>query len=265
MKGLVLSTEVAEWFDRRAEEIDDELLLRGSAHRWHQRLFERDLEMIRGFLELKKADYLLDVGCGNGLFLRAYAPHVKAAVGIDLSRKMLCRISAPDRRNLFAVQADGRALPFKAGSFDAILCNWVLHYLLPEELTEFFAEIGRVAKQKGRIFLGEIPLAASIRSWESKAGRYLLKKLRIRVSDRHISPVETARFSLQRIEEAAGEAGLWVISRGIMRHALPSLMVPPFGPLVPQRIQYLLARYDYQRAVPLLGHTCFFLLTTSGE
>lgn len=252
---------VADWFDERAEKLEDDLILRGAPYRWHRKFFERDLAEIQNFLNLKKDDYFLDIGCGNGLFLRAYSSLVKAAVGVDLSLKMLARISLPQGcRNLFSAQGDARALPFKAKSFDAILCNWMFHYLSLEEIPQFLEEVRRVGKPKARIFLGEIPLARSLRGLEARAGRYVQKKLGVRGWDHYLSPVETTRFYPGWVENMAEKAGLRVVSKGTMRHVLPSLCLPAFGPLVPQRIQHICSKYDYKKSIPLIGNTCFFLL-----
>ncbi len=260
------SKNVASWFDKRARTIEDEYILRGSPDTWNREFLEKDIEKIQYCLSLRKTDCFLDIGCGNGLFLKAFAPLVKAAVGIDLSLGMLLRISSSQRyQNLFFAQADSCTLPFKDRTFDVIICNGMIHYLSLEEIPRFMDELKRVGKPAVRIFLGDIPVVKSLRGYEARIGRFLSRKLKIKISDKYISPVETTRFSPKWIENIAEGSDMRVVSKGIMRHVLPSLYIPPLGPLVPKCIQYLFSRYDYERVIPWIGNSYFFMLVGAEE
>lgn len=258
---LCRQSDVVEWFDSRAEKIEDEQILRGAPDKWHGRFFEKDMAEIQRFLSFKDTDYFLDIGCGNGLFLEQYAGFVKQAVGTDISFKMLERARQHlKRENILLVQANSLKLPFRANTFDAILCNWVIHYFRRDEVPKFFLELKRVAKKHGRVFLGEIPLERSLRNYEAKVGHFLVKRLKIKVSDRYLSPVETTKFTPREIEGWAKEAGLNVVSKGTMRHVFPSLRILYVGQLVSNRVQHLFERYDYKRSIPLVSHSYFFVL-----
>lgn len=73
----------------------------------------------------------LDAGCGNGLWLRTLAERfgVGDVVGVDLSTGMLADAwgLAGDAARLVA--GDVRRLPFADGTFDAVLCFWMLYHV----------------------------------------------------------------------------------------------------------------------------------------
>jgi SAM-dependent methyltransferase len=73
---------------------------------------------------------LLDIVCGTGNQLvanRTIAPRTRL-VGLDGSLGML-RQARPKSPDIAWVQADGAALPFAAGSFDFISCQYAFHHL----------------------------------------------------------------------------------------------------------------------------------------
>ncbi len=81
--------------------------------------------------EIDAARSILDLGCGNGAYLRELVQigEGKRIAGVDLSVEML----AEARRRVgarvgFAI-ADATALPFKADSWDFVLCSHVLQFV----------------------------------------------------------------------------------------------------------------------------------------
>ena len=71
---------------------------------------------------------VLDVGCGSGLFFREDGPFAFLAIGVDISRKLLCKAKERTRTfpNAFILQADADHLPFKKGCFDDVFAFTVL-------------------------------------------------------------------------------------------------------------------------------------------
>lgn len=68
---------------------------------------------------------VLDVGCGNGAYLRAMRERGLDATGCDLSLGMLAA-AAP---HASLVNADVRALPFRPGAFDVVLAPHMLYHV----------------------------------------------------------------------------------------------------------------------------------------
>lgn len=100
-------------------------------------------------------DVSLDVACGPGSVVVAFACHVRQAVGLDATEAMLeeARTLAA-RANLGNVawhRGDVYALPFADGTFDVVSCRFAFHHL--QEPARAFAEMVRVARPGGRIVL----------------------------------------------------------------------------------------------------------------
>ena len=79
-------------------------------------------------------DTVLDVACGPGLVVCAFAPHVRQATGIDLTPAMLeeARKAAAQRRlrNVALDRGDVYALPYDDGSFSIVIARYAFHHLL---------------------------------------------------------------------------------------------------------------------------------------
>jgi len=79
--------------------------------------------------ELLECKTILDAGVGTGRFAKPLQDTKFEVVGIDLSQKMLDVAKEKAVANLF--RGDLCFIPFKDRSFDAAICNAVLH-LIPE-------------------------------------------------------------------------------------------------------------------------------------
>jgi SAM-dependent methyltransferase len=82
---------------------------------------------------------LLDIGCGARPYDALFA-HVACRIGLDLP---------PNPRA--DIYASGLALPFRANSFDTVLCNEVLEHV--PEPSVLMAEIARVLRPGGILIL----------------------------------------------------------------------------------------------------------------
>jgi SAM-dependent methyltransferase len=101
---------------------------------------------------------VLDLGCGPGrglAALRKALPGVRLT-GIDLSPFLLER--ARDRLpagEAELVHGDIRALPWEAGSFDAVVSHHVLGHLPATAASAAWREAARVLRPGGRLYLAE--------------------------------------------------------------------------------------------------------------
>ena len=114
---------------------------------------EAALGMIVEAAQATSNDMILDVACGPGLVVCAFAPHVRTAMGIDVTPAMLdqARQLAGKRRaaNVAWHQGDAYSLPYSDGSFTVVVTRYSLHHLL--DPLSALREMARVCVPDGRI------------------------------------------------------------------------------------------------------------------
>ncbi|MDD1639177.1 MAG: class I SAM-dependent methyltransferase [Methanomicrobiales archaeon] len=97
---------------------------------------------------LPRGKYLLDLGCGTGLFMRRYGETGGDAIGLDISRGMI--ENARGRCNGFEFcMGTAEELPFRDQTFDAISCLLAFSYLTNPSW--MLAEASRILKPGGKI------------------------------------------------------------------------------------------------------------------
>ncbi|MFN5127609.1 MAG: class I SAM-dependent methyltransferase [Sphingomonadaceae bacterium] len=88
---------------------------------------------------------VLDVGCGNGLFLdrvKMLRPDIKTLHGVDRSSAALSHVSVPHSH------ASADSLPLPAGSFDCVTCLEVIEHLPAIVYNNALSELVRVSNQQ---------------------------------------------------------------------------------------------------------------------
>jgi len=95
---------------------------------------EEPLGMIVRAARPSLVDRLLDVACGPGLVVCAFAPHVREAIGIDMTPAMLGRAGqlAEDKglSNVGWRQGDVYSLPYDDASFTVVTTRFSCHHFL---------------------------------------------------------------------------------------------------------------------------------------
>jgi SAM-dependent methyltransferase len=114
---------------------------------------EDSLRMIVEAARPGSDDRLLDVACGPGLVVCAFAPHVQAATGIDVTPAMLerARKLAADKvlANVAWRQGDVLSLPYEDASFTIVTTRFSFHHFL--DPAAVLREMVRVCAAGGRI------------------------------------------------------------------------------------------------------------------
>ncbi len=90
---------------------------------------------------------VLDIGSGPGHVADLLFKAGTNVTGVDFSSNMV-EVAQNRYPQITFKQADAEQLPFEAGSFDAVVANYVVHHLARPE--KVFAEIRRVLKPGGR-------------------------------------------------------------------------------------------------------------------
>jgi SAM-dependent methyltransferase len=92
---------------------------------------------------VRRGQAVLDLGCGNGAYLRALGDRGIAATGCDLSLGML-RSSQP---HASLCNGDAMALPFRSDAFDVVLAPHMLYHVPSREAAAH--EMRRVLRRGG--------------------------------------------------------------------------------------------------------------------
>ncbi len=100
----------------------------------------------------------LDLACGPGTFLLAFAPHVKFICGLDLTPALLERARAAGAARRVSNAAFGcgeaTALPWADASLDLALSAYSLHHFA--DPARVIRELARVLKPRGRVALVDL-------------------------------------------------------------------------------------------------------------
>lgn len=107
-----------------------------------------------------EVESILEVGCGDGRFLRqlmASSPQAKRIVGVDIvDPETMLPPDLLNRPGSEWVTAYGHELPFPDDSFDLVCIAHVLHHLQPDLVEATLAEMQRVLKPGGEFMICEM-------------------------------------------------------------------------------------------------------------
>lgn len=100
-------------------------------------------------IKIRKEEKILDVGIGTGLFEELFTERPASSIyGLDMSNEMLQICMKKKLTSIEElIQADAENLPFREGSFNAVISCYVIKYCNQKR---FLAEIYRILKYKGR-------------------------------------------------------------------------------------------------------------------
>lgn len=123
---------------------------------FHSRAHRRALESSG----IRDGMQILEVATGSGeMFRRLIGVNRSGAtIGVDLSPNMAARTQKRARRefpeSIAHCQAvDARQMPFRDGSFDAVVCCYLLELLSGEDIVRTVGEFHRVLRDRGRLVL----------------------------------------------------------------------------------------------------------------
>jgi ubiquinone/menaquinone biosynthesis C-methylase UbiE len=156
-------------------------------------------------LGLSEGERVLDVGCGTGGAVRTLAasfPSLACVVGVDLSETMItearARTGAAKAERVEFVLGDAHALPFSAGTFDAVFSLRVFEII--GEPRRALAEMARVLRPDGRLVINGPDMDAwAIDSSDREVTRKILH---------HASDVETNGWVGRQLPAWCKELGL---------------------------------------------------------
>ena len=103
-------------------------------------------------LALKPNDKLLDLGCGTGIWVdRLHREFGIVGFGMDISSQSLLTAIQESPKSLSFLCAEGSDLPYRDGSFDAVVSLDVLEHIVDQR--QCLEEMSRVISPGGSLFL----------------------------------------------------------------------------------------------------------------
>jgi ubiquinone/menaquinone biosynthesis C-methylase UbiE len=142
-------------------------------------------ELFLPLLKPKSDEFILDAGCGTGIFTLDVLSLGARVIGVDLSLPMLSRAEQKTRGYHFqAVLADISFLPFSENTFDKVVSVTAFEFI--EDAKRAMEELFRVTKKGGRIVvatLNSLSPWAERRKAEAKKEHSLFKKATFRSPD----------------------------------------------------------------------------------
>ena len=142
-------------------------------------------ELLLSLLRPESDEFILDAGCGTGMFTLDVLSFGTYVIGVDLSLPMLSRAEQKARGYHFqAVLADISSLPFSKNLFDKVVSVTALEFI--EDAKRVIEELFRVTRKGGRVAvatLNSLSPWAERRKAEAKKGHPLFRKATFRSPD----------------------------------------------------------------------------------
>ncbi len=117
------------------------------------------------FVNIKKNEVVLDLGCGAGLDLFFYAKSSAKVYGLDISQKMLDKAKTNLKEasilGVELINSTSDNIPFDDNFFDLVASNGI--YNLSPNKEAVMKEVFRVLKPGGRTVFSEIVLSAPLK------------------------------------------------------------------------------------------------------
>jgi len=153
---------------------------------------------------------VLVVGAGQGLIVEELLKNGFQTDGVDLSSEMIRH--AKRRRGLTLIEADAKALPFGAGTYETIIyATGVVDFMGDEEkIGVVLSEARRVISQSGKIFVAFYKMSAASEEFLAKLGllRNNVLSLKETLEIYRLNPVQTIAWVAKKAQTGFFRAGI---------------------------------------------------------
>lgn len=166
-------------------------------------LLHHRLDILDHHAEFDRNDVVLDVGCGDGRYLRALSNRIHRGIGIDLAPRMIenARQQTDEESLSFRVDDAEQLRSIPDGSVDVVICVGVLEHVLSP--TRVFRSVRRVLRDGGRF----VALTLNGTYWWYRFADQFRIPTRHLTSDQRLEPIEARR--LLRSNGLRPNVGFW--------------------------------------------------------
>jgi len=128
---------------------------------------ERALQLLVEVSGAGPADTVLDVACGPGLVVAAFARVARHATGVDVTPAMIARARelTAGLGNVTLDQGDVLPLPYPDASFSVVVSRFAFHHF--QDPGAVLLEMGRVCRPGGRIVVCDLTASSDPRQAEA--------------------------------------------------------------------------------------------------
>ena len=145
------------------------------ANRWDELYHQQNSEQLQALVkrfEIRKSDWILDVGTGTGILLPYLIRHIGEEgrlFALDFSSEMLslAKSRLPDERISF-VNSDVGKMPLQNELIDRVICFASFPHF--EDKPKALREMSRVLKKGGKLFIAHLLSSQKIKAHHLKAG-----------------------------------------------------------------------------------------------
>jgi SAM-dependent methyltransferase len=126
-------------------------------------LLALEARMARDLMPNILSSTIIDVGCGTGRAMVHCHSRGAQIFGADPSFEMLAEARKKPEVSTCVVQAEASYLPFAPDIADLTVCSFALSYFA--DLERSLAELSRITKRTGRIFISDLHPSAAASGW----------------------------------------------------------------------------------------------------
>lgn len=128
------------------------------------RLVTDELELLQSLVDLPQHPRIIELGCGAAHLSRKLLQRFPGCdvTGLEVDERQMAKNRLQPQERLHFVQAGAQAIPFGDGAFDLALMLKSLHHVPLELLDQALAEVHRVLRPQGLLYVSEPVFAGAL-------------------------------------------------------------------------------------------------------
>jgi ubiquinone/menaquinone biosynthesis C-methylase UbiE len=179
------------------------------AHSPNAYILSKRYALIGKMLSEVSGSFVIDVGCGSGVYKKYFINSGWQYIGVDVSMNMImhAKTQPPGAGNIDFIVAEMSQLPFRKESSDLMLCLGSLEYT--EDLDKTIGEISRVMCGRSTLLLSMQNQKSVFRFWDRYVYEFLTG-VRNRIRKRSSTKMLERQYSYQTMRRILGEHGIYI-------------------------------------------------------